>query len=392
MQNCGMECKIIRYATYHDIDVQFTDGTIVTNRSCKNFKAGNIKNPNIESRHLNETRTMNCGLKATIIEYFNNENISIQFEDGLIVKNRSYGNFQKRSIGHPKHKVGVSINELICLYYFKELGFGKSEKGSLKNLGLENNELDLYNQDFYGHRIAIEYDGYTRKDGGHTIEKDLIKNERCHKSNIMLYRIREPNLPELNSTSKDYQLFSDRVKSESLEIIIRQIISDLAALTNQRIDVIVDLNKDEEQIYKFIKENYGFGYKDRHIGEKRLMNCGFEAEVVDYIDNKHLSIRFLNDGTIVDNVRYEHFKEGCVMHPKRLQYSDRLNETRTMSCGLMATVIEYFGCRNCTVQFSDGVVVKNVNYNHFKKCIVGHPNINPGSHTLRKNKRLNQAS
>jgi len=42
-----------------------------------------------------ETRIMNNGMKATIIEYTGKENITVQFENGGIVKNRSYQFFIK---------------------------------------------------------------------------------------------------------------------------------------------------------------------------------------------------------------------------------------------------------------------------------------------------------
>ena len=119
MMKCGMECEIIKYRDYHDIDVEFTDKTILQHRSCNQFNQRSIKNPNIKPKHLGETKTMNCGMKATVIDYITDDNITIQFEDGIIVKNRSYGNFKKGSIGHPNKRTGVSINELVCLYYFQ---------------------------------------------------------------------------------------------------------------------------------------------------------------------------------------------------------------------------------------------------------------------------------
>ena len=39
--------------------------------------------------------------------------------------------------------------------------------------------------------------------------------------------------------------------------------------------------------------------------------------------------------------------------------------------------------------FSDGTIVKNVNHANFRKGQVGHPNINPGSHTHKKQKDTN---
>lgn len=275
---------------------------------------------------------------------------------------------------------------MICLYYLQQIGFTKSEKGSLNHFGFDNKELDLYNPDFFGFKIGLEYDGYVSRMGGHTIEKDLEKNNLCHNNGIILYRIREPQLLELNSTSRDFVLENGYVKSKSLENTLKLIIIDLESLSGQSINIDIDFSKDEIEINNFIKNNYQSRYREERVGERKMMHCGFEAEIIEYIDNKHISIQFLNDGTIVKNIKYEKFNNGAVMHPNRHKYSKYLSETKTMSCGLEATVTEYFGCRNCTVTFSDGTVVKNVNHAHFRKGQVGHPNINPGAHTLKKQK------
>jgi len=48
-----------------------------------------------------ETKTMCGGVKATIIEYKSKRNITVQFENGVIVKNRHYQNFEKGHIRCP---------------------------------------------------------------------------------------------------------------------------------------------------------------------------------------------------------------------------------------------------------------------------------------------------
>lgn len=52
----------------------------------------------------------------TIIEYINNRDISIQFEDGVIVKHRSYSGFKNGTIKHP-----IRYEESIGYYIEKEL-------------------------------------------------------------------------------------------------------------------------------------------------------------------------------------------------------------------------------------------------------------------------------
>ena len=102
---CNMKATIIAYRKFHDIDVQFEDGAIVKHRSYDAFCNGGIKNPNLKSIHtklrLGETRIMNCGMKATIIVYRKFNDIDVQFEDGAIVKQNTYEHFCNGGIRNP---------------------------------------------------------------------------------------------------------------------------------------------------------------------------------------------------------------------------------------------------------------------------------------------------
>lgn len=44
--NNGQVMTIIEYRNCNDIDIEFEDGTIVKNRTYRRFKEGKIKNPN----------------------------------------------------------------------------------------------------------------------------------------------------------------------------------------------------------------------------------------------------------------------------------------------------------------------------------------------------------
>ena len=62
MMNCGMEATIIQYKNAMDIDVRFEDGSVVEHKAYGNFKRGGIVNPNIRAfvkNRLGETRMMN---------------------------------------------------------------------------------------------------------------------------------------------------------------------------------------------------------------------------------------------------------------------------------------------------------------------------------------------
>ena len=51
-----------------------------------------------------ENRVNNEGCKFKIIEYFGWDNCTIEFPDGNILKNISYGNIQKGNVKNPFHR------------------------------------------------------------------------------------------------------------------------------------------------------------------------------------------------------------------------------------------------------------------------------------------------
>ena len=83
--NCGLKATIIEYNSATDITVWFENGVIKKSRWYKHFRLGSIKPDDAETR-LGETRTMNCGAKATVIEYPSANECKIKFDNGEIRK------------------------------------------------------------------------------------------------------------------------------------------------------------------------------------------------------------------------------------------------------------------------------------------------------------------
>ena len=59
-------------------------------RKYREFKKGEIANPNMKASRLGKTRMMNCGMETTIIRYNTAKDIDIRFEDGTVVEHRTY--------------------------------------------------------------------------------------------------------------------------------------------------------------------------------------------------------------------------------------------------------------------------------------------------------------
>ena len=101
LNTCGQKMTIIAYRNLRDLDVQFEDGTIIRNKQYHCFKEGNIRKDRRKSRLINrigETSFSSRGQKMTIIAYRGSIDLDIQFEDGTIVRNRTYRWFKEGKI------------------------------------------------------------------------------------------------------------------------------------------------------------------------------------------------------------------------------------------------------------------------------------------------------
>lgn len=101
--NNGLECEIIEYFNNSNITVKFSDGNIRYNMSYDKFKAGKISNIQKEdtTNRVGMTNLNNEDYLMKIIRYQKASDIDVEFEDGTIVTNKSYDNFIKGKIRKP---------------------------------------------------------------------------------------------------------------------------------------------------------------------------------------------------------------------------------------------------------------------------------------------------
>ena len=109
-------------------------------------------------------------------------------------------------------------------------------------------------------------------------------------------------------------------------------------------------------------------YQDSHLGEQRRMNCGMEGTITRYESKKDIDVLFA-DGSMASGVTYRAFKQGKLipesLRPTEMHRKERLDETRRMKCGLMATIIDYEDSTNITVRFETGQEKAHVRYHQF---------------------------
>lgn len=112
LNNDGLLMKIINYNKYNDIDILFLEsGYIAKHKSYGKFKIGSIKDKTEYNKRLGEVNKNNQGYNMKIIEYNSSINITVQFEDGTIVENKTYRNFLNGEIDKNKASRLKEINK-----------------------------------------------------------------------------------------------------------------------------------------------------------------------------------------------------------------------------------------------------------------------------------------
>lgn len=111
---CGMVATVISDNGARDICVEFEDGTVVEHTTRLRFRNRTISNPDLENAktvsvkkssrkrqsYVGQTKEMLYGHSATVIEDFGCNDITVQFEDGLIRKHCKRSKFREGKIAH----------------------------------------------------------------------------------------------------------------------------------------------------------------------------------------------------------------------------------------------------------------------------------------------------
>ena len=117
--------------------------------------------------------------------------------------------------------------------------------------------------------------------------------------------------------------------------------------------------------------------KTDRLGETRMMSCGMKATIIRYENADDINICF-EDGKVVEHKTYRAFKKGYIAHQNtNVPVETRLSETQMMNCGMKATIIRYNNTRDIDVCFEDGTIIKHGVYGNFKKGKIANQNFNP---------------
>jgi hypothetical protein len=355
----GQQMTIIKYRGANDIDIQFEDGTIVYNKDYSAFKRGNVLNPNKKVKkhdvhdRTGETSTASNGQTMEIIEYRHSNDIDIKFEDGTVVKGRSYDNFKKGKVENPNKK--TKDNELEKTRALRIGETAMSHKGQLMTIIEYRSATDIDVQ-FEDGTIA-KHKWYRRfKDGhikGRAIDRTGETGVSATGQPIEIIRYDSVN---------DYD-----VKFDDGTVVHSRRYSDFKSGRIRKPSEI-----------KYISER-----KSERLGETSTSTMGETMTIIRYGNTKSVDIRF-EDGTVVLNRKYKDFKNGLVKNPNNPYVKDtftsRIGEINTATNGQQIKIIAYRGSLDVDVEFEDGTIVEHRTYKNFKKGMVENPN----NRTVRK--------
>lgn len=108
-----------------------------------------------------------------------------------------------------------------------------------------------------------------------------------------------------------------------------------------------------------------------HKGESIIAKNGMKMTIIDYRSSKDLDVQF-EDGTIVRNKRYQHFKNGEINNPNltgnifaNTQKSSRVGEAVIVD-GVEIKIVVYRNRKDIDVQLPNGTILAHRKYEKFK--------------------------
>ena len=333
MMNCGMKATIVRYGRYEDIDVRFEDGSMVEHKAYSAFKKGEIANPNMKAsaeNRLGETRMMKCGMEATIIQYKNAMDIDVRFEDGAVVEHRRYAQFKGGNIANPNMKTFAKarLGETRMMKYgmaatiirygntgdidvrfedgtiVKNRTYSAFKKGGMVNPNF-NPRLGETNMMNCGMEATIiRYNTY--KDFDVRFEDGTIATCKDYR------RFRKGGIAH-PSTTAEGRLGETRMMSCGMKAtIIRYENADDINICFEDGKVV------EHKTYRAFKKGY-IAHQNTNVpvearlGGTQMMNCGMKATIIRYGGCNDIDVRF-EDEAVVEHKTYNAFEKGRIAH------------------------------------------------------------------------------
>lgn len=329
----GCTVTIIRYRSYQDIDVRFENGEIREHVSCAGFDKGSLR-PGAWTRWIGQRAVMNCGKEAEVVGYRNSNDIDCLFSDGSKICHATTKQFSHGTLRPPGEDWRGRLSQKKAAKY---IGMRK-----MMNCGQEATIIDYRNAD----DIDIRFDDGSIRTGVTVIQYNRGAITPVHHYKYADFRIGEKRL---------------MLCGMEAEIIAYRSAGDMdIRFSDGSVKTSCDYNRFKKGELSPVRQDrtmYG------RVGEKDMMKCGLEAEIVGYRGSNDIDVEF-SDGTLLTGVRYIQFVRKS-LRPHRNYSAERIGEKRIMRCGPEAEIIAYRNANDMDVRFPDGTIRTGVAYHNF---------------------------
>ena len=340
-----------------------------------------------KKNRVGERGVANNGLSMEIIAYRTNKDIDVMFEDGTVVTHKTYTYFRTGRIPYPD--------------FYKKQRLG--ETGLYNDLQMEiieyRNASDIDIRFSNGYILKhTGYTNFTRKAFpfvvSHYHEKKIASNGmmaeiiECRSSKDIDIQFEDGTIREHTRTSSFYQGRVAPIQINYSEKYVGQtrtmncgIKATIIAYRN-RCDMDIKFEngivREHVKMSCFQKGQIGPIPRDKkmyYIGQTRTMSCGMKATIITYRGCDDIDVQF-EDGSINKHKRTDAFQMGKIAHTSNHTKADYLGKTHTMKSGIKATIIKYRNVNDIDVQFEDNTIRKHMAIRNFNRGIIAHPNKN----------------
>lgn len=294
----GLEMEIIAWRGAKDIDVRFEDGTVVTNRQYIHFKEGRIRNSNVcvggkvdKKNRVGQKITNKYGQTMEIIAYRGCLDIDVRFDDGTIVTNRKYYEFEAAAIANKVH-YGLFLDRI-----GEEVLARNGQK--MKIIAIRNAK-----------DIDVEFD-----DG--TVVKNVVysnfKKGLISNPNNTWYKTRVRLIKESLEGKGKYSTYT----GEYAKVIKYEGDGKVRIQFKNGVEKVILTPKFlKGKFYSCATVGEAIKIRDakKRVGEHWHSTYGQDMKIIAYRSSQDIDVEF-EDGTVVEHTTYGHFTYGYIRNP-----------------------------------------------------------------------------
>lgn len=335
MNNAGLKMTITDINNKKDIEITFEDGSVAKHKSYQDFKNGYIKHPkgNFYAKHIGETRTNTAGFKMTITDANTANDIEITFDDGSIVEHRTYYNFKRGSIAHP---IDDFYKKYINETRMNSAGLKMTITNIISP---SNIEVTFDDGSIAKHKTYNDFaKGHIRHPKGNFYVNHIGETQKNNYNNLNMTITDGKISTDIEITFEDGTIVKHATYSSFINGSVKhpnrfyvKHINEIRSNTTGRKMKITDINTPDDieitfddgtiikhKAYSTFKKGYVMHPNDqfyiKHMNETTFNNQNMKMTITNIITSHDIELTF-EDGSVVRHKPYKSIKNKHIPHP-----------------------------------------------------------------------------